>query len=762
MKKQLLSLVLALAMIMSLFAGMGITASAADEPLTLEEVIAIIEPAITAMMVDYNCTSGPKLNDDLKVTIDEALAPYTERLNGMPVEATWYDMKIPSYNEEGFAVIRMYVGQAYSEYGHTTKDLNFTFPKKSEHFRAAEAAIIEGLKTKVATPTTTASQVEAWFKEILEAAGFTGFDINYPEGFGYYDATKTIGGYMNLKYQFDSNANDMIRFDIPALNFTTDLTSTIGTITAVDTKILTVKAALGKTENSAIQYQWYKCTNSSKDNATPIEGATDASFTVPTDTTGRSYYFCRAALGEVTVDSTVTDTYVNPVRFTFSYFGSYSTRLGVPKELTTTATVTVQDGEIAYQWYYCGSTDDKENAVPIEGANSSTYLAPADEEGVHRYFCRAYLVGYEDTYYGDSAVGWHHIYKYYNVTHADATDEDGYAVVENGKYKISESSYRKDGYVYIDTEPEEGYAIGKVTVYKTDDPSVIYYSGTDDSFYMPAYDVTVDVTFKKLEPIEKVDFQVDWSRVPSINVGDKLIEKEFNPYYDWAVFVDAVGACNGPTEAMFTIKVNEYNFDTLSALIGIPPEAKDAVMGLWLPPEVLWDLDEYTVTDKDELATIAGAYPYSGYFPVDEETGAYKGTVTCNGESVSENQVMGNMLLSFIEVGTVNDLAAKKNAAKTEVFDVFYYDELGYTTGGSYGVMPGIAAAGETITIRVTPEEGYEVDTVTWQPFIMASDEGDDINVVTLVDGKYTFTMPAQSVMVKVTFQPLNIGKTEH
>ena len=198
MKKQLLSCVLALAMIMSLFAGMGITAGAADEPLTLEEVIAIVEPAIKEMMVDYNCTSGPKLNEDLEATIEKVLAPYTERLNGMPVEATWYDMKIPSYNEEGYAVIRMYVGQAYSEYGHTTKDLNFTFPKKSEHFRAAEAAIIEGLKTKVATPTTTASQVEAWFKEILEAAGFTGFDIGYPEGFSYYEATKTIGGYMNL------------------------------------------------------------------------------------------------------------------------------------------------------------------------------------------------------------------------------------------------------------------------------------------------------------------------------------------------------------------------------------------------------------------------------------------------------------------------------------------------------------------------------------------------------------------------------------
>ena len=221
----------------------------------------------------------------------------------------------------------------------------------------------------------------------------------------------------------------------------------------------------------------------------------------------------------------------------------------------------------------------------------------------------------------------------------------------------------------------------------------------------------------------------------------------------------------------FTIKVTDSNKTEIcnaivdSGFDGLTPDGLTDMLemlgcGTWLHPEFLFSIDGYVVKENDVLAIMPFVYPYSGYFPMvneDAPFGVYNGTVTCNGETVSNSAVFVqgsmSMLIPFIEVGTVSDLAAKKNAAKTEVFDVFYYDEIGYTTGGSYGAMPGIAAAGETITIRVNPDEGYEVDTVTWQPYVMASDEGDDVNVVTPDDGKYTFTMPEQAVMVKVTFK---------
>lgn len=72
----------------------------------------------------------------------------------------------------------------------------------------------------------------------------------------------------------------------------------------------------------------------------------------------------------------------------------------------------------------------------------------------------------------------------------------------------------------------------------------------------------------------------------------------------------------------------------------------------------------------------------------------------------------------------------------------------GRTPGGKVQVRPGSASQGSKVTITVTPDSGYELDTLT-----VKDAKG---NTITLTDeggGKFTFIMPASKVTVSATFK---------
>lgn len=71
----------------------------------------------------------------------------------------------------------------------------------------------------------------------------------------------------------------------------------------------------------------------------------------------------------------------------------------------------------------------------------------------------------------------------------------------------------------------------------------------------------------------------------------------------------------------------------------------------------------------------------------------------------------------------------------------------GQTAGGMVSVSPKNAAKGSTVTITVTPAEGYEVGSVT------AKDaKGNTIAVTDKGNGKYTFIMPGSKVSIGTAF----------
>ena len=76
-----------------------------------------------------------------------------------------------------------------------------------------------------------------------------------------------------------------------------------------------------------------------------------------------------------------------------------------------------------------------------------------------------------------------------------------------------------------------------------------------------------------------------------------------------------------------------------------------------------------------------------------------------------------------------------------------YAVSVNTATNGTVSVSPRNASKGATVTITVTPNEGYVLGTLT------ATDaNGDTISLSNEGDGKYTFTMPASRVTVSATF----------
>lgn len=72
--------------------------------------------------------------------------------------------------------------------------------------------------------------------------------------------------------------------------------------------------------------------------------------------------------------------------------------------------------------------------------------------------------------------------------------------------------------------------------------------------------------------------------------------------------------------------------------------------------------------------------------------------------------------------------------------------------GGKITVSPTRAEKGETVTITVKPDEGYELGKLT-----VTDKDGDKITLTQKDDNKYTFKMPAGKVTVKATFTEIEV-----
>ncbi|WP_290847413.1 PKD domain-containing protein [Flavobacterium sp.] len=148
--------------------------------------------------------------------------------------------------------------------------------------------------------------------------------------------------------------------------------------------------------SSTPTYQWYSNTTGASTGGNPISGATNSSFTPPTNAIGTLYYYAIASLGSggcSALTSQVAQITVNPLpQITTQPIASQTICVGGTVSALS-ATVSGGTGSVTYQWYSNG-TNSNTGGTLITGATGNTYTPSAiNTAGNNYYYVVATLSG---------------------------------------------------------------------------------------------------------------------------------------------------------------------------------------------------------------------------------------------------------------------------------------------------------------------------------------------------------------------------------
>ena len=139
-------------------------------------------------------------------------------------------------------------------------------------------------------------------------------------------------------------------------------------------------------------------------------------------------------------------------------------------------------------------------------------------------------------------------------------------------------------------------------------------------------------------------------------------------------------------------------------------------------------------------------------------------TVTVNGKPYDVNDIASRTFSLPVGTTTLDIVVTSGDKTHTYRVEITRLSTGGGTGGGgstrypitvpeedhgTVSVSPSRASSGQTVTITVTPDEGYKVGSVT-----VKRPNGSTVPVTGQGNGKYTFTMPSGGVTVDVTFIP--------
>jgi len=171
-----------------------------------------------------------------------------------------------------------------------------------------------------------------------------------------------------------------------------------GAVTADSDYSISVLASVS--DDGTLTYQWYSNTTASNSGGTIIDGATSASYSVPTSTIGTYYYYVvvtntnnsvNGAAAAVITSGVVTVTVNDPVVIVNAQTPSVSTQTSgdaviAGANYTISASASVTDGgTLTYQWY-SSATDSNAGGTLIDGATAPFYSFPASAVGTFYYY----------------------------------------------------------------------------------------------------------------------------------------------------------------------------------------------------------------------------------------------------------------------------------------------------------------------------------------------------------------------------------------
>lgn len=145
--------------------------------------------------------------------------------------------------------------------------------------------------------------------------------------------------------------------------------------------------------------------------------------------------------------------------------------------------------------------------------------------------------------------------------------------------------------------------------------------------------------------------------------------------------------------------------------------------------------DDTSVTVKDN-----GNGKYTAYLP--NATKTYTFTIEKKGEGFNADNYVWNAASCNVSVSR-----KKSSSSSSDTSAPTYGVSTGKTENGEISVTPAKAEAGETVTIKATPDSGYQLDKMT-----VKDKNNSTVKLKKADDNEYTFTMPVGKVSVDATF----------
>lgn len=156
-----------------------------------------------------------------------------------------------------------------------------------------------------------------------------------------------------------------------------------------------------------------------------------------------------------------------------------------------------------------------------------------------------------------------------------------------------------------------------------------------------------------------------------------------------------------------------------------------------------------TVT-KPETATGAVTVKCDNGITVDEKDGVYTAVLpnaTRTYTFTASYAGDANYNAAKDAICTVDVTRKKSSSSSSDTSAPTYGVSTGKTENGEISVTPAKAEAGETVTIKATPDSGYQLDKMT-----VKDKNNSTVKLKKAGDNEYTFTMPVGKVSVDATF----------
>ena len=380
-----------------------------------------------------------------------------------------------------------------------------------------------------------------------------------------------------------------------------------------------------------------------------------------------------------------------------------------------------------------------------------------------------------------------------------------YAVFTGGKHEAEESSFRRAGYTFTGWNTAKNgtgtaYAVGDIipttadiTVYaqwKLNAPTVSV-TGNATKQYDGA-----DVTLTATTPVSGVTYQ--WQKDGVAIEGATEATYTVKNVADSGSYTVKITDTEGKTAvssataisitkkevAVPTVKSKTYNGTVLTADVtatadyevtknvgGKNAGAYDVILTLkdaenykWADSEEAAKTIPFTVAPKKveltvDNSTLKGAGSVT--FTVDGVCNGDTAKVVCDVDSIKVEGLKASLPNATMEYTFTTDMGGnyepascvvsvtrrKSGSSSSDTSAPTYGVSTGKTENGEISVTPAKAEAGETVTIKATPDSGYQLDKMT-----VKDKNNSTVKLKKVDDNEYTFTMPVGKVSVDATF----------